>query len=778
MPGEQWWTESGKGFPHRPEGSGHRTRIPRDERKIRMKNIRSYRIPALLLAVILLTGILPVSAHAIESNPTVNGSQGYIFNATENAVFAFSTGGKEAGSAADLDPNKVNTLTVTVSDSDGLPKDTKGQIIVTIPEGFSVQADSIQSDDVAARYIQTRRQFVFTWKNERKAGFSATVSIFPETPATREDISGTHLLVIRNANSQGRQWIMVQPILQKIDNTDRLTCVVGQLFDGGIIARGTDRAVWKFSRVSGDWYSISAGGKYLNFGKNGNNISLTDQPQYFLYAREGAGDQFIAFADNGTRYYLNNKSNDAGKGIQASTYKDQYVELRSAYSAGENGAIVTFSVNGGSVAATMDPVLTEKGKSIILPDYAGTKNNTPFIGWAAVADIYTAYNGSNNTYCEVYLPGTDYLVTDNAVTLYAVYNEKGTDVRFGFRNDGKIPDEPGNYAVSNYSGHFEIKNALKLGKWIVDVNNDKPVEGNHVANDVTANLNIIPSDEQIKAGMPKYDPETMYVHWYVMKYAGQWKIDGVLRTRSANSVAYHANIDGTIKEQIENFPLGYELKDQQSVIVGADADGREAHPTLAGYTFLGWSTSPDSREMLYQTGEIFPVTGSVSFYAQWEKIPKYKLSFSMENAARDTVLPEPKEYAEMEQILMPRAEDRDGYFFSGWYANGERINGDTFTMPAEDVEISGQYYGPIDVEILSDWEDGKVGFSGATITLTTEPDGPEGLDYSYQWQYFTDGTWTDVENETGITMTYELNKETSGRTWRVIITDVRPRTEE
>ena len=156
----------------------------------------------------------------------------------------------------------------------------------------------------------------------------------------------------------------------------------------------------------------------------------------------------------------------------------------------------------------------------------------------------------------------------------------------------------------------------------------------------------------------------------------------------------------------------------------------------------------------------------------------YRLSFSVMNAGQNAVLPEPKEYAEGEQVRMPAAEDLDGYMFSGWYANGKRIDGETFTMPAEDTEISGTYYGPISVNILSDWVDGETGYAGTKITLTADIRGPEGLIYTCQWQYLADGRWTDMENETGTTMTYELNDETSGRTWRVEITDVRPAAEE
>ena len=743
-----------------------------------MKNTRSYRLAALLLAVMMMIGMLPAAAFAgVDASNTQQNNNGYVFNpaVTGDLTVTYASDGKAVGSTAELNPNRTSTLTLAVKDSNGLPSDAAGKTMVKVDAGFDIDMASFQNSDVNAVFDQNTRWLTFTWKGERKPGFTAVFTIVPKADATRNDISGSRLLIVENNSSRGKQLIAISPTLKKIDNVNRLTGSVVSLYNGSVLATGGSLTTWKFKRVTGDWYSISANGQYLNYGENGNNISLTGTPQYFLYTSEGAGLQFVAFAKDGTKYYLNNKSNDVSKGIQASTYDDQSIKFYDVFKAPAGEAVLMYNTNGGSVANSFEPIMTAAGSKVTLPDYSGKKNNGPFIGWAKVSNIYVAYNGSNNTYTEVYMPGTEFTVPEGQTILYAVFNEKSSKVRFGFRADGKIPDEPGDYKVANYTGHFEIENALKLGKWVVDVDPDKPVEGNHIANAVTANLKIIPSDEVIKTTMPSYDPETMYVHWYVMKYAGQWKIDGVLRTRSSKSVAYQMNVEGGLKESIKNFPMGYELTGQKYIVAGAEADGKVVTPSLEGYTFLGWSTEKDNPQQLYKSGDQIPVTGSINVYAQWEKIPTYDLTFTLGNDKGDNVIPEKASHLENKQIQLPEVEDLDGYIFSGWFANGEKITGDTFTMPAEHVDITGEYYGPIRVTIESDWSDGQAGHEGAQITLTAIPEGPDNLDYTYQWQYIDSaGNWVDVTNATEKTMTYTLNEETSNRIWRVTIPSAKP----
>ena len=488
----------------------------------------------------------------------------------------------------------------------------------------------------------------------------------------------------------------------------------------------------------------------------------------------------MATGSDGTKYYLNNKSNDVSKGIQASTYNDQCVELHTRFRVPANQGLVTFSTNGGSPANTFDPILAEAGTVITLPDYTGKKNNKQFVGWAAVSNIYEIPAGKTSSYTEVYLPGTEYTIREGQAALYAVFNEKGTDVRFGFRIDGSIPDEPGNYQVSGYTGHMTIKDTLKLGRWVVDVDGSKAVEGNHIANAVTDNLRILPSDEQIQEALQgtklTYDPETMYVHWYVLKYAGQWKVDGVIRTRTANSIAYSANINAELKESIIDMPLGYELGENRTVIVGSESSGRVRTPSLDGYVFNGWNSEPDGSGTAYQSGEEAAVEGKVIFYAQWTRIETYKVAYTIGNEQVEEETEEP-EYRAGETVTLRTPEKKNNYIFSGWKMNGETIEGDTFVMPEDDVEITGEYYGPIYVDIRADWPEGQTADYGTMITLTAVLKNAEGLDCTLLWQYQDGDNWVDVPDSNKDVIVYELTDETSGRIWRVAVIDAQPHRE-
>ena len=94
-------------------------------------------------------------------------------------------------------------------------------------------------------------------------------------------------------------------------------------------------------------------------------------------------------------------------------------------------------------------------------------------------------------------------------------------------------------------------------------------------------------------------------------------------------------------------------------------------------------------------------------------------------------------------------------------------------MPAEPVEVEGTYYGPINVRIRSDWNGDEIGLPGSKIVLTAVPECSEDLDYDFQWFYKDGDEWIEVPGVTGDTVSYELDETTSGRTWRVVVTNVR-----
>lgn len=734
-----------------------------------MKNKSSYRLPAILLAVILAMSVIMTSASA-GNVFTLN--MGYKYDATESASITYVSGGASVSSVSEMNPNKTNSIIITVPDSDELPQNGNGVTVVTVPDYVTVtaaDANACSSDDVTCEYRPNANQVAFKWSGEVKAGFTAEIPVTPNAPATMPDVSGNKVLVVKS----NLGLVVTQASTKNnVVGANILQAVVGQLMDGRIYASGTEVTVWHIERLTGDWYSISNNGLYITFGNDGSNISLTGTPCYFLYANEGGGSQFIGFSATGEKYYLNNKSHKLENGIRASTWNDQHVELYSKLETNGSEALVSFNANGGSAAP--DPILTEKGNSITLPAYNGSRSGNKFMGWALTNDVKV------NTYYRIYQPGETFAVTDSKVTIYAVWSSlTAGKAQFGIRLDGTIPDEPAQYGTSSYTPEHIVKEGIvKDNIWKVDVDaSGKAVEGNHVVNSITANLTTLPTDEEIKSIYSDYDPDTMYIHWYVMKWAsGLWHVDGVVVMRSQEArIRYSANVPNDQKTNIKNVPASYATVIGTELKIGSDANGKQLNtPEYPDHIFEGWTTTEDGSGEVYQNGDSYKATGSVTFYAKWIEIPKYKVLYSLEDAPSGVRIPETMYYEENGVVTLADVEERDGYIFSGWMVNGEKLEGTSFKMPNEAVTITGAYYGPISVRIKSDWPDGKIGYWGAQIKLTAILTGAEGLDCTLQWQYVKDGEWVDLEGATGMEITYVLNEETSERTWQVLVTDVKP----
>ena len=82
-----------------------------------MKNTRSYKLLALMLAVIMIIGVMPVLVNA---DGFVGPIASYYSYTAKDASFSFASDGEPVGSVADLNPTKASTMTVTVPDSEGL----------------------------------------------------------------------------------------------------------------------------------------------------------------------------------------------------------------------------------------------------------------------------------------------------------------------------------------------------------------------------------------------------------------------------------------------------------------------------------------------------------------------------------------------------------------------------------------------------------------------------------------------------------------------------------
>ncbi|NCA74193.1 MAG: hypothetical protein EOM93_05060, partial [Gammaproteobacteria bacterium] len=124
--------------------------------------------------------------------------------------------------------------------------------------------------------------------------------------------------------------------------------------------------------------------------------SVTEIGHYAFY-----GLTFVA--EDGTTVLDHTVENLSGYRF-AGTYESM---VRVAYT-------VTYSVDGGSASAPVQPALSE-GRSFIIADYDGTRDGYTFGGWTDGTDVYQA--------------GDEYIMGTSDVTLTAVW--EATDVTRG-----------------------------------------------------------------------------------------------------------------------------------------------------------------------------------------------------------------------------------------------------------------------------------------------------------------------------------------------------------
>ena len=526
------------------------------------------------------------------------------------------------------------------------------------------------------------------------------------------DLSGTWVIT----NTSGKV-----SLTSEASQANRLKGMVYSLDNGAIIVE-EDATAFTFEHVIRDWYTVRTDAGYLNITADGAKISST--PQRLMVKTDDNYSTVMLttgeYVNSNTNVCPTYALNFAGNKIFGSAISKYTTSSRmqlvspSGIANAQTMGILYFNKNGGTANEVPQTITGEAGEKIVLPDLDGTKDGNVFVGWCEVDSVYKKVPGTNHTYHDVYKPGTSYTLKSGTNTLYAIYNYKGTKkVRFGIRKDGIIQDEPNGYDVKNYIGHFEEDlSILKETHWVIDLDSTKPVNDYYVNNNVIANLNWVPSAEEIaKAlqdeGKVDFDPETQYIHYYVMKCIEDttWKIDGVIRNKEKVGITYNTNVSGAEKTSISNMPGGYQVTPGTDIMIGTDENSTKIkRPGRQGYYFTGWNTEKDGSGTYYDESSIVHLTSNLNLYAQWVS------------------------------------------------------------------EVDN----PLEIRIVSDWPKGKVGYVGARITLTAKLIGFDNRQYTLQWQYSVDNeNWIDISGAHDITYTYTLDETTTQYTWRVVAQDIR-----
>ncbi|MBQ2972782.1 MAG: InlB B-repeat-containing protein [Clostridia bacterium] len=160
----------------------------------------------------------------------------------------------------------------------------------------------------------------------------------------------------------------------------------------------------------------------------------------------------------------------------------------------------------------------------------------------------------------------------------------------------------------------------------------------------------------------------------------------------------------------------------------------EKEITKDGFKLLGWKDSDDNE---FDPGEELSLIADETYEAIWEEI-KYNLTFDEGDGvpeAIDQLLAEGKSYNV--PIL-----SKDGYRFNGWYdAKNDKLYkpGETFTMPAEDVELKADFtklYKVTYLDAQGNEYDSGVAAEGEAIPALTKPN-PEKHGYRF-------GGWKNI----------------------------------
>lgn len=402
--------------------------------------------------------------------------------------------------------------------------------------------------------------------------------------------------------------------------------------DGKIFYPGKEITLWNFNHVRGNWYTVSTEvkdvTKYLTIGKDKLDLSSAS---FEIYIQEYNG----AYRLNGTDYSaLRADGGYKGKTGGKAVNPDEWHTLSLAFTGGAN--VLTFDVNGGSAVEVPAAVMGEAGDKVTLPDMQASKDGHEFIGWYYKnADYYAGKASNESSTCRPLLkPGTEYTLPRGTTTLYAVYNTTSKQIRFGIRKDGVIQDEPNNYPSGSYVGHFKVDGIRESNTWIIDTNPMKSVNGYYLENNVTASLSRVPTADEIKNALKKegnipFDPETQYIHWYVLKWTGsEWHIDGVIRNKAQVEIAYEANVsDPNEKMNIEDFPGSYQVPVGSQVLIGAAKNSTVVlTPKREGYVFKCWNTKADGTGTTYNAGGYIELRENLHLYAQWTDVSEGKLA--------------------------------------------------------------------------------------------------------------------------------------------------------
>jgi uncharacterized repeat protein (TIGR02543 family) len=156
-------------------------------------------------------------------------------------------------------------------------------------------------------------------------------------------------------------------------------------------------------------------------------------------------------------------------------------------------------------------------------------------------------------------------------------------------------------------------------------------------------------------------------------------------------------------------------------------------PACSGYTFGGWYTDESCSGEAVTTGRIYEK--DTKLYAKWEftGYPVYTITFNANGGLCKTKTAQTNENRMLSTLPVVV---HSGFFFTGWYANGFRVN--TSKQYDGDTTLTAHWAKILTADTSENSEESGNGSGGTSYRGTS---GEWQHDSTGYWYRYTDGTW-------------------------------------
>ena len=408
---------------------------------------------------------------------------------------------------------------------------------------------------------------------------------------------------------------------------------------------------------------------------------------------------------------------------------------------------VTYDANGGTGAPTDPASPYYEGETVTVVSGEPTKANYTFTGW-----LYDS---------TTYIAGDDFTMPAANVTLVAQWTEND---KYNVYYDANT----GTGTQTDNNDYYEGDTVTVLDEGTMAKTNYTFSHWNTAADDSGTSY-----DPAATFPMGTSDV-TLYAQWteddkYTVTYDG------------------NGNDGGTVPDDSNLYYAG----DTVTVL------GNTGALFKSGYTFDGWNTESDGTGDNYIAGNTFDMPAkNVTLYAKWEPIDYYVYYYGNGNTSGSAPIDGFNPYNVGDTVYVlgntGNLAKTGGYTFDGWNTESDGTGtsysaGDTFSMPAYDVELYAQWicnpcsgWDATGVTVYL-WYAGSHGHSDPRIDVDGAITGPSCADitevniqfYLYNkgehtQESFTD-TVTSVNNSFSVELDIDPAKYNSGDTYELYV---------